>query len=54
MWSQVAIVACWVMLAVWLAQFVLVGIPLLAFALISRLREVWQARRDRALIRAAS
>jgi len=54
MWSQVAIVACWVMFAVWLAQLVLFGIPLLAFTLTSRLRKVWQARRDRALIRAVS
>jgi hypothetical protein len=54
MWSQVAIVACWVILAVWLAQLVLAGIPLLAFVLILRFRKVWQARRDHALIRAAS
>jgi hypothetical protein len=53
MWSQVATVACWVMLAGWLAQLVLVGIPLLAFVLILRFREVCQARRDHALIRAA-
>jgi hypothetical protein len=43
MWIGITTVVWWTVLGVWLAETVLIGIPLLAFALLSRLGVLRQA-----------
>jgi hypothetical protein len=53
MWTEVLVVAGWIMLAVWLAQVVLIGVPLIAVALVVRFRPPRRAGQERVAIEAA-
>jgi hypothetical protein len=53
MWTELLVIAGWVMLAAWLAQLVLIGVPLIAVVLVAWFRAPRRAGQERVAVRAA-